>query len=40
MIKAYTDYTCIVSATTSVGSGPNGNPTGRTAEGVMCKKYY
>ena len=39
MIKAYTDYICFVSATTSVGSGPNGNATGRTAEDSMCKKY-
>ena len=39
MIKAYTDYTCFISAATSAGSGPNGNTTGRTAEDSMCIKY-
>ena len=40
MIKAYTDYICFVSVTTSIGSGPNGNSTDRTAEYSMCKKYH
>ena len=39
MIKAYTDYICFVSVTTSIGSGPNGNATGRTAEDGMCIQY-
>ena len=39
MIKAYTDYICFVSVTTSARSGPNGNATGRTAEDSMCIKY-
>ena len=38
MIKAYTDYICFVSATTSAGSGPNGNVTGITAEDSMYIK--
>ena len=39
MIKAYTEYICFVSAATSIGSGPNGNGTGRTAEDGMCINY-
>ena len=40
MIKAYTEYICFVSAATKVGSGPNGNVTGRTAEDSMCINCY
>ena len=39
MIKAYTEYICFVSAAISVGSGPNGNATGRTAEDSRRIKY-
>ena len=39
MVKAYTEYICFVSAATSIGSGPNGNVTGRTAQDGMCIKY-
>ena len=38
-IKPYTNYTCFVSAATSIGPGPNGNAIGRTAEDGMCIKY-